>query len=166
MIYAQIKNGIVQNTIVLNDASLESMFEEGFDALVRVDNLNPEPGIGWAYDGANFSAPLESLPSAQQLAEQAITNDGNFGQALITQFAATNQLAGISASGKTLAVLSYTANLSQCLYTGSLLAAISIMQGMLVDNSAGKNACSPYITNAIIESYINQIETYLGIPLT
>lgn len=163
MVYAQIKNGLIQNTIVLNDASLESMFAEGYDALIRVDNLSPEPGIGWAYDGTNFHAPIVSVPSAQEVAEGVIVGDMNFGQALITQFAATNNLAGISSSpGQTLAVLSYTANLSQCLYTGSLLAAITLMEGMLADNSAGKLACAPYITNAIISSYISQVQAYLA----
>jgi len=162
MIYAQIKNNKVQNTIVLEDASLESTFAQGFDVLVRIDNLTPQPGIGWSYDGMNFSAPLESSPSTQQLAEQAVTNDMNFGQSLITQFAATNNLNGISTSGKTLAVLSYTSNLSECLYTGSLQAALSIMEGMLADNSAAKTACAPYITNDIINSYIAQIQSYLS----
>lgn len=163
MVYAQIKNGIIQNTIVLEDSSLQSVFAQGFDAFVRVDNLSPEPAIGWSYDGSNFHAPITSEPSAQELAEQAVVNDMNFGQALITQFAATNNLNGISNSGKTLYVLSYTANLSQCLYTGSLMAALSIMTGMLADSSAAKTACDPFITNDIINGYISQIKSYLGL---
>ena len=158
---------MVQNTIVLEDLNLESLFAKGFDSLVRVDNLTPQPGIGWGYNGTSFTAPAVSTPSPQQLAEQQIINDINFGQNLITQFAAANAVAGISQStGSTLAVLSYTANLSQCLYTGSLLAALTMMTEMLADNSAAKTACAPYITNAVIISYMNQIQTYMGLPLT
>ena len=100
------------------------------------------------------------------MAEQEINDACNFGQNLITQFAAANYLAGITQSGQTLAVLSYTADLSQCLYTGSLLAAITLMEGMLADSSAAKTACAPFVTNAVIQSYINQVEAYLGMPLT
>lgn len=54
MIYAQIKNGIIENRIVLDDPKLEPLFLEGFDFLVRVDNLEPQPNIGWTYDGVKF----------------------------------------------------------------------------------------------------------------
>lgn len=50
MIFAQIKNGIVQNTIVLEDESLSEVFQNGFDHLIRVDQLEPRPSIGWSYD--------------------------------------------------------------------------------------------------------------------
>lgn len=121
--------------------------------------------IQWANALAAYAMP-PVVPSAQEMAEQEIEDACNFGQALITQFAAANALAGITQSGQTLAVISYTADLSQCLYTGSLLAAITLLQGMIADSSEAKTACSPFITNAIIESYMNQIQTYLGIPLT
>lgn len=119
----------------------------------------------WSNALASYAAP-PIIPTAQQVAEEEINDACNFGQALITQFAAANALAGITQSGQTLAVISYTADLSQCLYTGSLLAAITLLQGMIADSSEAKTACSPFITNAIIESYMNQIQTYLGIPLT
>jgi hypothetical protein len=164
MIYAQISGGIIQNTIVLEDSNLESLFSQGFDSLIQIDNITPQPGIGWSYNGTTFSPPAIN---AQALAEQSVTNAVNFGQALITQFAAANSVAGIeNSSGATLAVLSYTADLSQCLFTGSLLAALSMMEEMLIDSSSAKTACSPYITNAIITSYMNQIQSYLGLPLT
>ena len=121
--------------------------------------------IQWANALAAYAKP-PVVPSAQQMAEQQINDACNFGQALITQFAAANALAGITQSGQTLAVISYTANLSQCLYTGSLLAAITLMEGMLADSGAAKAACSPYVTNAVIQSYINQVQSYLGMPLT
>lgn len=48
--YAQIKNGKVQNIIVLEDPNLKSLFGKGFDALVEITQ---EPGhcqIGWNHD--------------------------------------------------------------------------------------------------------------------
>ncbi len=56
-VYAQILNGVVMNTIVLNDVSLVGLFTEGFDALVEITALEPQPWIGWHYDGTNFTPP-------------------------------------------------------------------------------------------------------------
>lgn len=58
MVFAQIKNGIIQNTIVLEDLSLESMFSQDFDYFIQIDNISPTPGIGWTYDGTKFTEPL------------------------------------------------------------------------------------------------------------
>jgi hypothetical protein len=57
MIFAQIKNGIVVNTIVLEDPSLMSAFSEGFDSIIEIDQLPGSPSIGWTYDGTNFYPP-------------------------------------------------------------------------------------------------------------
>lgn len=54
MIYAQIKDGIVVNRIVLDDVALEPLFIVGFDALIRIDQLDIQPDIGWCYDGNDF----------------------------------------------------------------------------------------------------------------
>jgi len=55
--YAQISDGVVENTIILDDVSLIPQFAAGFDYFVRIDELDPVPGIGWSYDGNNFSPP-------------------------------------------------------------------------------------------------------------
>lgn len=54
MQYAQIKENRVHNIIVLEDESLKSLFKQGFDELVRIDNLDPIPHIGWYFDGYIF----------------------------------------------------------------------------------------------------------------
>lgn len=59
MVYAQIKDGIIKNTIVLDDMSLLNVFLDGFDYLLRVDDLDPQPSIGWSYDGSNYAPPPE-----------------------------------------------------------------------------------------------------------
>jgi hypothetical protein len=57
MIYAQILAGVIQNIIVLDDPTLISLFTEGFDYCIEIDSLSPQPGIGWLYDGTNFTDP-------------------------------------------------------------------------------------------------------------
>ena len=57
MIYAQIKDDLVKNTIVLDDVSLTPVFSAGFDHFKRIDTLNPIPGIGWTYVNSVFTEP-------------------------------------------------------------------------------------------------------------
>lgn len=63
MRYAQIKNNLIVNVIVLNNANLVSLFTQGFDYCIRVDELDPEPCIGWSFDpfSGNFSIPEVEL---------------------------------------------------------------------------------------------------------
>lgn len=53
MKYAQIKNGIIINIIVLNNLDFYDVFLSGFDYLIRVDTRSTVPGIGWSYDPVN-----------------------------------------------------------------------------------------------------------------
>lgn len=58
MVYAQIKDGIVQNVIALNDEDLLSTFAVGFDYCIIIDQeQKPTPAIGWSYDGEAFNPP-------------------------------------------------------------------------------------------------------------
>lgn len=57
MVYAQIKDDLVKNCIILRHTEYEELLAEGFDDLVRIDDLDPRPGIGWSYDGETFTAP-------------------------------------------------------------------------------------------------------------
>lgn len=56
-VWAQILGGWVTNTIVLDITTDQGLFSIGFDYLIEVTNMNPQPGIGWAYDGTSFSNP-------------------------------------------------------------------------------------------------------------
>lgn len=62
MVYAQIKDGVVKNTIVLNDAALSSLFSPGFDYFLRIDNLSPVPRIGDLYNGSIFTLVDDLTP--------------------------------------------------------------------------------------------------------
>lgn len=54
MTYAQLRNNIIENVIVLDDASKLDLFRanpvtsEAYDMVIRVDSLEIQPGIGWA----------------------------------------------------------------------------------------------------------------------
>lgn len=54
------------NVIVLDDISLAPLFDDNFDSLVRVDNLSPQPGIRWSYDGEGFSPPPEPVEPEEE----------------------------------------------------------------------------------------------------
>lgn len=55
--YAQIKNNMVINTIIVDKNTPMDLFSEGYDYFIRIDTLPVIPGIRWGYDGTNFSAP-------------------------------------------------------------------------------------------------------------
>ncbi len=104
--------------------------------------------------------------TATQATEAAIQAAMQFGQNLILEFAAANVLAGITQAGQTQAVLDYTSNLTTCLTTGSLYAAIGDIEAMISDTSTTKANLSPFITNNILYNYLNQVQTYMGLPVT
>jgi len=54
MIYALITNGVVEDIIILKNE--DTSFLSGLcEQIVRIDTLRLKPGIGWFYDGENFS---------------------------------------------------------------------------------------------------------------
>jgi hypothetical protein len=62
MIYAQIKNNLITNTIQIDDITLLPLFTVTCDACIQIDNITPQPGIGWSYDGSNFTNQI-TLPT-------------------------------------------------------------------------------------------------------
>lgn len=63
--YALIKNGMVENTVLWDGEG--DIFDEY--ETVNIDGLSV--GIGWAYDGKKFTAPLEPEPTHDELVKQA-----------------------------------------------------------------------------------------------
>ena len=57
MIFARILNGTVQDCIVLDDLTLTPLFSQGYDYFIQTDNLIPQPGVAWGYDGTSFTPP-------------------------------------------------------------------------------------------------------------
>lgn len=67
MIYAQISNGLVANIIQVDDVSVVPLFTDGYDACIRIDNITPQPCIGWSYDGNIFTNQI-TMPIIGSLA--------------------------------------------------------------------------------------------------
>lgn len=167
MIFAQVLNNQIQNVIDLEDASLLPLFQDGFDSLVQIDTLDPQPGIGWIFDNINWNPPPGIVPlTTVQIYTGIILAAIAFGQQIIIEFAVANVLAGITQAGKTQAMIDYSSNLYTCLSTGSLYAAIDEINIMIADTSDDKVNLYPFITNDILTMYKNQIQAYLGLPLT
>lgn len=57
MIFAQIKDGLIVNTIVLDSSNDLSLFTSGFDYVLQIDQQYPRPGISWSFDGIQFIPP-------------------------------------------------------------------------------------------------------------
>ena len=62
-IVAIIENGIVSNVIVGDE----------WPGGVRIEHLDPRPGIGWAYDGETFTAPPQPEPEPGPVLPRHIT---------------------------------------------------------------------------------------------
>lgn len=159
MIYAQIKDGKIKNTITLDDSSLESIFSEGFDSLVRIDILSPVPGIGWNYDGSNFSAPSISNQnlSTQQIVENKISKAIVGFNQLMIEYAAHNVLLGITQAGKTQLIADTLLPVMQYGETGSMYAVIAALQAVTVTDEM-----APFLTNAVITDLINKAYSVLS----
>ena len=110
-----------------------------------------------------YTPPVSTPSQSIQLAIQAAIS---FGNNLVVQYAAANVLSGITQSGQTIAVATYLQPLAYLLNAGSLYAAISTINTMIADTSSNKANLAPFVTNNILYTYLNIIQSYLGIPLT
>lgn len=69
-----IKGGVVENAVVVDDATaalMRSVYVELYDAVLIGSDEPGSPGPGWSVDGSTFTAPLitESAPSTDVIAE-------------------------------------------------------------------------------------------------
>lgn len=56
--YAIINSNVVENVIVADSAfAIQYKIDFNHQYVIRIDNLDPIPGIGWLYDGSSFSQP-------------------------------------------------------------------------------------------------------------
>ena len=60
MIWALIKNGKVENTIIADQNFIDQIAAD-WDLCVPVDELEPQPGIGWDHNGSNFVSPIVEM---------------------------------------------------------------------------------------------------------
>src|SRR5271169_2776861 len=173
MIYAQILGDVVKNTIVLEDTTLESLFAEGFDLLMRVDNVTPQPSIGWTWNGTTFSPPI--IPNSVLVPNTIMPNAVTFANKLQADFISWNILNGITQLNKTDAVLSVMTmkvTLSSAPEPVSLMdtlnaicpslsTAVNVLQ-YHIDNISNYSSLSPFITAARLQTMQASIKAYLG----
>ena len=63
MIFAQMKDNIIINTIIINDLNIIDLFGsnpvtgEQYDDVLQINGTYPQPGIGWSFDGIQFYPP-------------------------------------------------------------------------------------------------------------
>lgn len=101
------------------------------------------------------------LTASQFYIEGVIARAIAFGQTLITAYAAQNVLLGITQAGMTSTVRERMAGVISALQTGSLYDVIAEAKAI---PSGDKDAT--FITDARLLSFVNQVETYLGIALS
>jgi hypothetical protein len=68
-VYAVIQNGVVTNTIVAE----QPFIDQHYPGSPRIDNVTPQPGIGWGYDGATWTAPQTFAVVAGGIVAQVVT---------------------------------------------------------------------------------------------
>lgn len=61
--YAVIKNDVVDNVIVADTQEIAETVT-GLTC-VEVEQVPGAPGIGWSYDGAEFTAPVVEIPAEE-----------------------------------------------------------------------------------------------------
>jgi hypothetical protein len=172
LIYAQITNNIIVNTVELNDPTLVPVFLQGYDSLVEITSISPMPAIGWYYDlssdtfwptvsGYNYSNIL-SAPQEPGY-QYAVSLNVSFGNQLITQISADAAVAGVYQATQTAAFLSYLSQLYLFLQTGFLLDANDEFTTLIADTSTAKTNLSPFVTNTLLTAYQTQLQSWLGI---
>jgi hypothetical protein len=148
MNYAQIKNGQVENIIVLEDDSLIAHFSDGFDYFVSVDGLDPMPRLGWSYDGTNF------IPTPETLVPLNIQyTPTNFGLKLMQLFSQYNVSRGLT-SAQRLQIAQALAPYATMVQSGDLQGFVDVAGTIPVDGVL--------ITQPILDGFVSQISNYLA----
>ena len=99
--------------------------------------------------------------STNEIVDLTIAKATTFGTGLIRKFAAENVLLGITQANMTATVRRNLAEVIACLQTGSLYDAIAQVKAVPAEN---KDAT--FITDVRLLKFCNDIERYLGIPLS
>lgn len=142
--------------------------ETGYIVIEKVTFVQTDiDAVNGYYNSLTQAGELtKSQPTLQERIGNSISLAAVFGNSLIVEYASSNVLQGITQAGKTQIVADYLRDLAYYLGNGSLYAAIAKMMDMIADTSDTKTSVSPYVTNDLLYTYLNKIQTYLEITLT
>jgi hypothetical protein len=160
-VFAFVIGGKVANTIVADQNFINTAIGLVYDSAIDITSVTPQPGVGWSYDGTNWTAPSASQTDA---INAALNASAVFGTNLMRQFEIANVAAGITQANMTATITDATHMLYHYLVTGSLYGAITELNNL--SSNLALATWSPYITTTILTNYCNQIQAFLGIPLT
>ena len=155
MVFAQINNNVVVNTIVLDDMSLLPLFQSDpsgnpYDSVLQIDYVFPQPGISWTFDGIRFNPPVvPQLPQPLNIQYDPPT----FGQLLINQFTASNSQRGMTST--------QLFTLAQSLGPFYILLQCGSLQAFL-DNISLIPIDGVMITTDIIAQFQGAVQAYLA----
>lgn len=155
MIYAQIKNGIIQNIIDLEDASLIPLFSQGFDFFVDITKLQPYPSPGHSYDGNSFSLPPPPPPIV--VTEDKIQRAIDGFNKIMLEYIAQNVLSGITQAGKTQLIADTLATVQRYGQSGSLYAAIAALKAIQLTPDM-----DPFLNATVVNTLITQAQDVLN----
>lgn len=93
--YAEIQNNTIVNASVWDDGANPP-------GLTRIDNLNPQPGIGWTLANGTWTAPEPPPPTPQQTAQDNLQQLAATAQSQLTQAQADAAMFAATPVGSTL----------------------------------------------------------------
>jgi len=146
------------NYVKANRPDLVSI-SRNLDGTYSIGQLEGEdlPDLQEIIDLADFFVEGYLACQLSQRVSEALSK----GQSLIQEFITENLVLGITQAGKTKEVRQAMAEVTSCLQTGSLYDAIDELRLIPAES---KDAV--FITDTRILSYINKIESYLGLELS
>lgn len=61
MILALIRNGVVAQVVTANSDEEVNAYSVSADAAIDITNMNPQPVVGWLFDGVRLTGPAVSM---------------------------------------------------------------------------------------------------------
>lgn len=146
----------LESDVVTNIISVDPESEFDFVSLGYVLDETNLIQIGWVKSGSEIVAPPASVVSPSDQVEAAISKCISFGNNLFLKYSTQNALAGIGSSGKRKLVADTLRDVHFYAQVGLLAEMIDALEAVVVTSEM-----APFITDAIIANFIQQIQDFL-----
>ena len=145
------------NQLIEHTTSIVSIEINTVTSLIRIRSRQE------IYSGAlaQLDAIVPAAQPTQEIVETSIRDAINFGQNVIIKFAAENVVLGVITANMTQTLRNNTLQVLNALQIGALYDAIAEIRAIPEGNRD-----DTFLTDARMLQVINDIETYLGIPLS